>query len=281
MTNFTKQKTRTGGRIEKLVGFAAAAALWSGCDDDPANNSRAREPIAVTESGIEIVEVTRRMDQRTVEAVIVIGGEERQVTMKPILDGPLPSGFTAQLDGGDRVAYGWNEHSGAIWFQQQSGEDHFEMMRAVANGRVAEDYIFNDRSLHLEYADLPAPITDKALNKYAAGASFEQSSPEVVELHNAFSDFEEFAADLPDATTSSDATLLTSLLADPIFAGAITGEDVHPNRPDGLCKFFNVCAAISCRIINNVHICTACLAGSLACLFLDWMCSAWCTGGGD
>ena len=280
MTNFTKQKTRTGGRIEKLVVFAATAALWSGCNDDSANNSSVREPIAVTESGIEIVEVTRRMEERTVEAVIVIGGEERQVTMKPILDGPLPSGFTAQLDGGDHVAYGWSEHSGAIWFQQQSGENHFEMMRAVANGRVAEDYIFNDRSLHLEYVDLPASITDKALNKYAAGESLESASPEVVELADAFSSFESFVADLPAGMTSGDNDVLASLLSDPNFAVAITGEEPDPNRPDGLCKFFNVCAAISCKFLNNIQVCTICAAGSLACLFMDWFCYMWCHAGG-
>ncbi len=279
MTNLTRQDTRAGGRVEKLMVVAAAAAMLSGCEDRT-NNSNAREPVAITQSGIEIVDVTRRMDTRTVEAVIVAGGEERQVTMKPLLDGPLPSGFTAQLDGGDEIAYGWDERSGAIWFLQQSGDMHFEMTRSVANGRVAEEYVFNDQTLHLDYADLPASITDKAVNKYVARESLDGTSAEVVELAGAFADFEEFAAELPSDMTSTDQSLLTSLLSDPIFAGAITGEDVDPNRPDGLCKFFNVCAAISCKLIHNVQICTVCVAGSLACLFMDWMCYMWCNAGG-
>ena len=279
MTNLTRQVTRRGGRIEKWMVVAAAAALLAGCEDR-ANNTNARAPVAITRSGIEIVDVTRRMDERTVEAVIVAGGEERQVTMKPLVDGPLPSGFAAQLDSGDEIAYGWDERSGALWFQQQSGDMHFEMTRVVANGRVAEEYVFNDRTLHLDYADLPAAITDKAVNKYVAGASLEGASPEVVELADAFAAFEEFAAELPSDMTSTDQSLLTSLLADPIFAGAITGEDVDPNRPDGLCKFFNVCAAISCKFINNIQICTICVAGSLACLFMDWFCYMWCHAGG-
>jgi len=278
MTNFTRQNTRTGGRIEKWMVVAAAATLLSGCEDR-SNNSNARAPIAITRAGIEIVDVTRRMDRRTVEAVIVAGGEERQVTMKPLLDGPLPSGFTAQLDGGDEIAYGWDERSGAVWFLQQSGENHFEMTRIVAQGRVAEEYVINDRSLHLDYADLPASITDKAVNKYVAGESLDGTSPEVVELAGAFAAFEAFAAELPSDMTSTDQSLLNSLLSDPIFAGAITGEDVDPNRPDGLCKFFNVCAAISCKFIGNVQICTICAAGSLACLFMDWFCYMWCNAG--
>lgn len=279
MTNLTRQHTRTGGRIEKWMVAAAAAALLAGCEDRT-NNSSARAPVAITRSGIEIVDITRRMDKRTVEAVIVAGGEERQVTMKPLLDGPLPSGFTAQLDSGEEIAYGWDERSGALWFQQQSGDMHFEMTRVVANGRVAEEYVFNDRTLHLDYADLPASITDKAVNKYVAGASLDGTSPEVVELADAFAAFEEFAAELPSDMTSTDQSLLTSLLADPLFASAITGEDVDPNRPDGICKFFNVCAAISCKFINNIQICTICAAGSLACLFMDWFCYMWCHAGG-
>lgn len=280
MTNLTGQVTRTGGRIEKWMVVAAAAALLAGCDNDRSNNANAREPVAITRSGIEILEVTRRMDERTVEAVIVAGGEERQVTMEPLLDGPLPSGFRAQIDDGDEIAYGWDERSGALWFQQQSGENHFEMTRIVAHGRVAEEYVFNNRSLQLDYADLPAAITDKAVNKYVARESLDGASAEVAELAGAFAAFEEFAAELPSDMTSTDQSLLTSLLTDPIFARAITGDDVDPNRPDGLCKFFNVCAAISCKFINNIQICTICVAGSLACLFMDWFCYMWCNAGG-
>ncbi len=267
-----------------VIAGAALVASLAGCNDR-GSNVDAKKPIATTESGVEILEVVKDENARTVEAVIVARGEERRVTMEPLLDGPLPSGFSASLtssvrDAPTSVAYGWDDASGATWFQQSSGSDTFAMTRIVANGRVSEEYVFNERSLRLEYADLGPTITDKAVNKYIGGESLAGATPDVIELAEAMLQFETFAADLPPTVTTetADGQLLTSLLGDPVFATMVVGDDVTPNRPDGLCRTFNLCAAVSCRVTPLGWICGVCLAGSLACLFMDWFCYMWCGG---
>ncbi len=255
----------------------------AGCGGDRTSNADDKKPIAVTASGVEIMEVVENKDMRTVEAVVVTGGEERRVTFAPVLDGPLPSGVSASLHASDgsesiRLTYGWDENSGATWFRQQADGDTFEFSRTIVQGRVVEEYAFNEQFLRLQYADLPQVIADKAVEKYSRGESLTGASPPVVEFVGELQEFEAFAAQLPGAfeSASDDGAFLTSLLGDPVFAGAIVGEEVTPNRPDGLCNFFNVCMAIACRVLPNPHLCAACTAGALTCLFMDWFCSAWC-----
>jgi hypothetical protein len=177
-------------------------------------------------------------------------------------------------------SYGWDENSASTWFRQQSDGLTFEFLRVTVQDRVVEEYAFNDRFLRLEYADLPVAIASKTIEKYLRGESLEGASADVVELAGELEEFEAFAAQLPSAPAASeDSALLTSLLGDPVFADAIVGEDVTPNRPDGLCKSFNLCVAFACRIIVNQYICGVCVAGSLACAFMDWFCYMWCGGG--
>jgi hypothetical protein len=279
------------GEVRRLTvrrwttGMVAASFLvaLAGCEGDRTSNADDRKPIGVTASGVEIVEVVRNEKERIVEAVVVAGGEERQVTLAPVLDGPLPSGMTATVrptgdDGPVELAYGWDEHSGATWFRQDSDGDTIELTRTTVQGRVVEDYVFGDRSLRVVYADLSPVVLDKAIDKHLRGESLDGASPEVVEFAGAMRAFEEFAAQLPStfASENEDAALLTSLLADPVFAGAIVGEDVTPNRPDALCNAFNICAALTCRFLPYPNLCAACAAGVLACMFMDWFCSAWC-----
>lgn len=269
-------------------GIAAAALLCAvaGCEDR-ASNTGDTQPIAVTEGGVEILEVVRDEDRRTVEAVIVTGGEERQVTFAPLIDGPLPSGVVVSVtpqrgNEATTLSYGWHEPSGQTWFRQQTGAEWVELARATADGRVVEEYAFNDRSIRLEYADLGPAVVDNSVERYLRGESPSSTNPDVVEFIEQLRAFETFAAQLPSAATleSDDTRLLMSLIADPAFAGAVIGENggeyVTASRPDALCRFFNVCMAISCRLIAQVHICTVCTAGSLACLFMDFMCQMWC-----
>ena len=285
MTNLTRQDTRAGGRIEKWMVVAAAAALLAGCDDDRANNANTREPVAITQSGIEILSVTRRMDERTVEAVIVAGGEERQVTMEPLLDGPLPSGIVTTVTSRDgetiRRSYGWDASTGATYIREQSGQDDFELLRTPGAGRVVEQYRYNDIPLRLEFPEMSGEVYDKITSKVLRGESLDAATPGVREFAGAVEQFGEFAVQLPDRMTTSTAEgdLIGSLLTDPVFANAVTGEDVIDlSLKDNICRFFNTCAAFSCRFFGTVQICTICLAGSLACAFLDLLCAMWCAG---
>ena len=285
MTNFTRRNTHRGGRVEKVVMFVATAALLSGCDDDRANNSTAREPIAITESGIEIIDVTRRMDERIVEAVIVAGGEERQVTVQPLLDGPLPSGVTTTLLGSDdrqleRRSYGWDANTGASFVRQESEDGVFEMTQTLAGGRVVEEYRFNHSVLRLEYAQLAPEHYDKITSKYLRGESLDDTTPAVQEFASSLRQFDEFASQLPASLTQQpEDDVIGSLLNDRVFVSTVTGEELAPTAlKDMICNFFNTCAAFSCRFFGGSQVCTICLAGSLACLFLEWICTMWCGG---
>lgn len=273
-------------------GIVAVALVCTvaGCEDR-ASNTGDTQPIAVTEGGVEILKVVRDENRRTVEAVVVTGGEERQVTFEPLLDGPLPSGVKMSVtppSGGETttLSYAWDSPSQQTWFRQQSGGETFELARANTDRRVVEEYVFNDRLIRLEYADLGPAVLDNAVDAYLRGEANNSPNPDVVEFVQQLQAFEAFFAQLPSTATfeNPDARLLTSLLADPAFTGAVVGGNseayVTASRPDGVCQFFNVCMAISCRIILNYHICTVCMAGSMACAFMDFFCQMWC-GGGD
>lgn len=268
-------------------GVAAVALLCAvaGCEDR-ASNTGDTQPIAVTESGVEILKVVRDENRRTVEAVVVTGGEERQVTFEPTLDGPLPFGMSARVspnDGSERIqlAFGWDEHSGAAWVRQTSGDDSLELTRYIVQGRVVEEYVFNGQALLLQYANLSDGSLDKAADMYARGELFESTSPDVVEFGTQIQLFESFAAQLPSSfiVPNSDGELLTSLLGDPVFVSTVTGEFItHDNLKKTLCSSFNTCAAIACRIYPLGTICGVCVAGSLACLFTEWFCLVMCGG---
>ncbi len=264
----------TSGIAMMVFGFALA-----GCDEDRTGNADAKTPIAVTASGVEIVEVMRNEATRTVEAVVVAGGEERQVTLVPLLDGPqsyavrtvLPS-----IDGGAiELSFGWDEASGATWVRQSVGDDTFELERSVSNGRVHEAYRFNEQSLVLEYADLPADIMSKAVAKYRRGEPMSNVSADVAELVSQFPAFDAFAAQLPTEFTSpsDDAQLLASLLADPVFTEAVLGVRITDNVVSAMCTRFGQCAAVFCRFLPNSVVCGVCASGVLACIFIEWICA--------
>ncbi len=270
-----------------IAGMTLMCAL-AGCERDHTSNADAKQPIAVTASGVEIMEVVTNENERTVEVAVVAGGEEREVTFAPLLDGPLPFGVSVSLSKSGRnhdvepvvLALGGDPATGATWVRQQSGDDSLELSQVVVGGRVVEEYTFDGQRLHLEYADLSRVALEDATNKYLRGEPPDGSS-DLVEFAAALREFEGFAAQLPSSETSenADGELLTSLLRDWTFVSAIVGERVTQSRPDALCRYFNTCAAISCRFFAGTQICTVCVAGSLACMFMDLMCYMWCHGG--
>jgi len=269
-------------RVTTGIVLGSLACALAGCQGDRANNADSKKPIAVTASGVEIMEVTRSQDRRIVEAVVVAGGEERQVTFEPFLDGPLPLGMAAKLgpENGAQVEmdFGWDSASGATWVRHVDGNNTFEFVRTNVPGRIIEEYTFNGQFLRLEYADLPTAIREKATEKFLRGEPLLGVSPDVSEFVGALQAYEDFAAQIPVdlVTGGSDGILLTSLLDDAVFAGVISDGAITPNRPDGLCLSFNVCMAISCRLYPNPQLCAVCTAGTLACLFMDWFCHFWC-----
>jgi hypothetical protein len=259
---------RCAGARRVTTGVVGATFLCTmvGCDDgDRSSNADDREPIAVTASGVAIMEVVRDQKRRTVEAVVVAGGEETLVTFEPLLDGPLPSGVTVgarSRDGEEafEVSYGWDRRTGATWMRQQSGGDVFELLRVTTSGRVVEEYACNNQVLRLEYADVPSGV---ALDSDAEAELAVQTRK-----------LASFNAGLPESMTTptAEAELLTSLLADPVFANTVAGRDITSASTRGLCAWLGQCAALSCRIYPNGTVCGFCVAGTIACVILDWVC---------
>jgi hypothetical protein len=251
----------------------------AGCQEDRTNNADAKKPIAVTASGVEIMEVLADEAMRTVEAVVVAGGEERQVTFEPLLDGPQSFAVRTVLPSTDaeaiELSFGWDDASGATWVRQSVGNDTFELERSISNGRVHEAYRFNEQALVLEYADLPADIVSKAVAKYRRGESMTGTSADVVEFVTQLPAFDTFAAQLPAEFTapSDDGQLLTSLLADPVFTETVLGVRITNNVVSGLCSRFGQCAAVFCRFLPNSVVCGVCVSGVLACIFMEWICA--------
>lgn len=277
----------TARRWTASIAAASFIVAIGGCAEDRAANSDSkRTPIAVTASGVEIMEVVKSENKRIVEAVIVAGGEERQVTFAPFLDGPLPFGFAATLSSVDgdaliQLKYGWDGSSGASWVQQQAGDDVLELTRTVVNGRVLEEYVVNGQSLALEYADLPPAVADKAFAKFLRGEPAISAVPEVVEFVAQLSKFDSFAANIPAGFLSEDANgqLLASLVNDPVFVGALVGDDVTPNNlVTALCHAFTQCAAVICRFSPLSVVCGVCASGVLACIFIELFCAGGACG---
>jgi hypothetical protein len=268
--------------------IAAASFLVAieGCAEDRAANSDSeRTPIVVTTGGVEIMEVVKNEHERTVEAAVVAGGEERQATFAPYLDGPLPSGIVATLRSGDgeeliELAYGWDEHAGANWVRQQIEGNVFELMRTVVDERVREEYTINGRSLVLEYTELPPVVAARVTAQYRRGEPTISNDPDVIEFVDQLRAFDTFTREIPNRVLaeSADGQLLTSLLGDPAFASTLEEkkepDDVIPRSIIGaVCHLFVQCMAISCRLVPLSTICGICTAGTLACAFIDVFCS--------
>ena len=228
MTSLMHGVRRTDARrgIAGIAGVTFVLAL-AGCNEDRASNADAKEPIAVTAAGVEIMEVVKREDTRTVEAVVVAGGEERQVTLAPFLDGPLPSGMRVALapsgsNEATSLTFGWDARSGAASVRHELHGDVLEVERVVINGRVVEDYTFGGQTLRLEYSDLSPAVMDKAIAIYQRGEPLIGVSADVIEFVTQLQAFDGFAAQLPSSflSGSDDARLLASLIGDETF-----GED--------------------------------------------------------
>jgi hypothetical protein len=188
------------------------------------------------------------------------------VTFEPLLDGPLPLGITMSARSRDgeetfQVSYGWDHRTGATWMRQQTGEDAFELLRVVTAGRVIEEYACNNRVLRLEYADVPPGIL---LDGGADG----------IELEEQMRKLDGFHARLPASVTTptAESSLLTSLLADPVFVNTVADRDITSDKTRRMCNFLGQCAALYCRIYPNSVVCGLCVAGTLACVFVDWIC---------
>lgn len=287
MTSLMVCVRRTG--VRRWTAATAAASFLvaiGGCAEDrTANSDSARAPIVVTTGGVEIMEVVKNEHERTVEAAVVAGGEERQATFAPLLDGPLSSGIVATLRSGDgeelvQLAYGWDEQAGANWVRQQIEGDSFELMRTVVDERVREEYTINGRELVLEYTELPPVVAAKATAQYRRGEPTTSTDPDVIEFVDQLREFDAFAREMPSRVLaeSADGRLLTSLLGDPVFASTLEEkepDDVVPRSILGaVCHLFVQCMAISCRISPLSSICGICTAGTLACAFIDVFC-AW------
>jgi hypothetical protein len=267
--------------------FAATSFLVAigGCAEDRAANSDAkRPPIAVTAGGVEIMEVVKNEQERTVEAVVVAGGEEKQATFAPLLDGPLPFGMVAALhskdgDGLVQIAYGWDEPAGANWTRQQIEGDVFELMRTVVDDRVREEYTINGNTLILEYADLAPVAASKATAEFLRGAPNSSQDPEVIEFVEQLRTFDGFTAENPSRllTANADGQLLSSLLGDPVLASTVFGDEsgmISKSIVGSFCRALVTCMSISCRLSPLSFVCGVCTAGTVACVLFDLYC-AW------
>ncbi len=269
-------------RATVCIAVAAWMSAIAGCEDRT-SNADTKRPLAVTESGIDIMEVTQHHDQRIVEAVVVAGGEERQVTFEPYLDGPLPFAVVSNItttDGGSvQLTMGRDDASGVTYVRQVADGESLELVRSVVGERVFEDYTCNGRFLHVEYNVLPPVVVDKTIAKYRRGESFASASADVAEYAAQLQAFEQFAAEFPQTflVPNQEGELLTQLMSDPVFVGAVSGIP-NPTRPDELCRTFTFCMALACKILPHPSLCTVCTAGAAACMFMDWFCYMWCGG---
>lgn len=286
MTSLLTRVRRTGVR-RWTAGVAATSFLVAigGCAEDRgANSDPKRTPIAVTEGGVEILEVVKNERERTVEAAVVAGGEERQATFAPLLDGPLPFGVVATLRAGDgeelvQMAYGWDDQPTSNWTRQQVDDDVFELMRTVEDDRVREEYTVNGRTLVLEYADLAPVIAARATAEYRRGAPITSQDLEVIGFVDQLRAFDAFAAENPSQllTAGDDERLLSVLLGDPVFARTVFGDEtgmVSKSIVGATCHALVTCMSISCRLNPLSFVCGVCTAGTIACVFLDVFC-AW------
>jgi hypothetical protein len=285
MTSLLTCMRRTGVcRWTVSIAATSFLAAIGGCAEDRAANSEPeRTPIAVTAGGIEIMEVVKNERERTVEVVVVAGGEERQATFEPLLDGPLPFGMVATLHSNDeaevvQIAFGWNEHSGANWTRQQVGGDVFELMRTVADERVREEYALNGKTLVLEYADLAPVVASRATAEFLRGAPNTSQDPEVIEFVEQLRTFDAFAAENPNRllTADADGELLPSLFGDPVLASTVFGDEpgmISKSIIGATCRALVTCMSISCRLRPGSLGCLLCTAGVSACQFLDLLCA--------
>jgi hypothetical protein len=272
-------------RATSGVAVATFLCAIGGCAEDRAANSVAkRTPIAVTAEGVEIMEVVKHERERTVEAAVVAGGEERQATFAPLLDGPLPFGMVATLrsTNGDelmQIAFGWNEQTETNWVRGQLDGDVFELTQSVVDERRREEYVINGRPLTLEYPDLSPVLAARAASEFRRGAPTTSEDPDVIEFVDRMREFEAFTANAPSRWLDEDRDghVLISLLGDPAFAGILhegdTNGAIQPSIIGATCRSLTLCASIACRFAPGSLVCSLCWAGATLCAIVDWICS--------
>lgn len=266
-------------RLLAVWGAVSVALVPIGCADR-STNSDGHRPLAVTQGGVEITGVARDTAKRTVSATIVAAGIERHVTMAPLLDGPLSSGFTAALasSNGDAIfelAYAWDVQTGEVWVRQRNATDAMEFSRQKVYDRAHETYDLNGNVVALEYADLSDAQLDKAVARWKQDGLSTATSPDLVEMRGVLQNYRAFdtAYRASSLYANEDGALLVSLLDDPEFVTTVMGVDeVYSNATRNLCGYLAACSALFCRLVPTSPVCLYCGAGVMACAFLDVFC---------
>ncbi len=281
MTSLMKL-VRHSGVCRVTSGVVATTVLlaFTGCEDDRASNVETRKPVAITASGVEILEVVKDKAARTVEVAVATGGEEKLVVFEPLLDGPLPSGLRSSLQSADGtesvvVSYSWDDVNGTAWVRQEQGGDVLEISRVAVQDRVVEEYEFNGQPLRLEYADLSDAILSKIADKFRRGEPIDPPTPDVAEYIEQLEMFASFAAQIPPefARSDGDAQLLGSLLGDGAFAAAIGDHEPSRVTTQGVCRAAAACAAVACRLWGiGAAVCGVCVSAVMSCVAMTMIC---------
>jgi hypothetical protein len=262
--------------------FAFGVLPLAGCADK-ASNSDSAAPLAVTKSGIQILEVERSEALRTVEATIAVAGEERRVAITKLFDGPLASGITARLTneaGPDAFEFSIaaDPATGEMWYRAQAGTDVLTASVHRTGARVYESYEINGDRFDVDYPALPPEQMQKAFARYRSGTLGQAVDADLQEINGKLSAFESFASahEVPAFSGSGDGAVLASLLGDPAFAGLVSGDPIDPQRVDGLdyrtCLALSWCVTFSCAIPQFWWLCVPCSGGLIGCIIMEVIC---------
>ncbi len=269
-------------RWMELALVALVATIPLACTDraKEADTAHAPVPIAVTRSGVEVTKVEKSRADRRIQADIVNGKETRTIVFEPLTDAPMPVGFTVRIEGGDagafEVSLAWDRATGRVWMRQRTALDAFEIARRAYDGRVYESCDLNGERVESDHVDLPGVQIDKAIARWRQGR-FDPPTTDMRELESSFAQFDALAVTYRKSSlvANPDADLLRSLMNDPDFAAAISGESIDALRNDGnlatsLCHYLAICTGIACRFYAPA--CGFCAAGAIACAIVDIAC---------
>jgi hypothetical protein len=272
-----------------MFGFCAwrAAALVIlvfvlGACDRKENHPVSGEPAAINLSDGEskVVGFTRDVASRTITASVERGENIYDLSVMPATDLPAP-GFAASLvaEDGSRftVEFALDEASGRFWFREYTNVDELTGSSWNTDEIIYEEYVVNGQSFTTDYPNLGDEGLRRARNLHYHGIASSDLPAGVLDVGRAQAEYDAFYTSVAPASLNNNPTgeALMSLLGDPAFAAAVTGNTPDPLRIDTwdsrFCWAVTVCSRLKCGILGN-PLCVPCVGATIACVVTEIIC---------
>lgn len=268
--------------------------IFSGCQDqlqNPARPDAPAGPIFDSPAGpITVLALDRNEEEKTIEAMLLVGDRLRRLTIRPHENSTLPVGLTAELSDGSRsllfgVEVAWDPKTpGLLWLTERTPTDMLTISMRREGDLTLEEYSTRGSTFAVEYSGREFDLRQHIIAQQWGDANSQPVSADLNALDIKAREFEKFYVDNVGATLSGniDGEILMGLLNDAEFVedGLDVGDGWFSNLgPDAerVCNYSVKCVSFKCRygrLANPLCIAcggtgSACVIAAIACHFVN------------